>query len=348
MKLKRTNIKKSPEEEQQDNQIQKSSGGNETIKQYAWALHHFFPDTVPSQRLPDYLVYPTHIFSTAFERVIKVGLDGRFVIYWNPAITVQTVGLIGTGGVVNTTHYMDSGQPLPSNNCYITYSDTTPPLPSANIIVLGQSNNPPTTGPYYLRNLEKISASSNIQVASSAETAFNRLRLLSAYMEITYVGKDIDMAGFIKAGLNTLRYGSNFASDGSTLTQGTANLIDISLINTYPVYKVFKTDKTISLFYRITDDTLFNFGPYDSTIDFPYYLVSGESLTPGSSIFVRVVRTFEGVLKPSQNELCNPQTESTGIIGTKQHEVMSRMLKDLPPILAKDDYIGFKKQLFND
>lgn len=365
MKGRRSNNRKNNNKEvnaveDQNNNQQVVAEQKAPLQQYGWALHHFFPDTVPSQRLPDYLVYPTHVFTTAFERNITIRSDGRFVIYWNPAITCQYAGSSKPSLAKDWAHYADSGYivaPTANSLSYVVASDGTlpvgaplpvPVLSEQMVVKYAASSTIPDS--YFLRDFSKVSATAFAAVSTS-ETSFNRMRLLSAYLQISYTGKELDVSGLVKVGLNTLRAGNLFSSDAyNTPPVASANLsyVDINLVNTYPVYKVFKAEKTINVFYRIVDDTLFNFGPYDTSIDLPYYLVTGEGLPPGSTMFVRVVRTFEGVLKPSQNELCNPQTEASGIIGTKQHEVMSRMFKDLSPIISKEDYDMFKNNIFKE
>lgn len=345
------------EEEEDDNFGDSGQRGNkvDAIRQYGWALHHYFPDTVPSQRLPDYLSYPTHIFTTAFERTVIARTDGKFTIYWNPAITAQNAGrtITATEAAENWAHYADSGNSGTFNS--------TPTGGDLGTTAAGAQGYPGlmvnVAGEVYIRSLGVQDATtttfpkSGLASVTTAEASFNRLRLLSAYLEITYVGKEQDISGYIRAGMNTIRRGTKFVTAvAGSISENTADtyaISKISLLNNYPVYRVFKTEKTIRLFYRITDESLFNFGPYDSSIDFPYYLVLGEGLPSGSQFFVRVVRTFEGVLKPSFNELCNPMTETSGLIGAKQHEVISRMFKDLAPIVSKDEYENYRDRIFS-
>lgn len=352
-KSRRNNNNQEDENDNNSGNQQVMSQERAPLQKYGWALHHFFPDTVPSQRLPDYLVYPTHVFTSALERSVTVRTDGRFVIYWNPALTCQYAGLSKPTAAKDYCHYADSGYTATGGtniSSYITGAESTNAISDHLVVKYIATGTSPDA--YYLRDLARTTTANLIAPVTTSETSFNRLRLLSAYLQISYTGKELEVSGLIKVGLNTLRAGQFFAADSVNAMPATSvptqSFIDINLVNTYPVYKVFKADKTINVFYRIVDETLFNFGPYDTSIDLPYYLITGEGLPPGSNMFVRVVRTFEGVLKPSQNELCNPQTEASGIIGTKQHEVMSRMFKDLSPIISKEDYENFKSNIFKE
>jgi hypothetical protein len=331
--------------------------------------------------VPDYLVYPTHIFSSAFERSITVSGDQRILIYWNPAITCQNAGAASTTVINNTNcHYMDSASILSPTVGSTTQNIITQPflgsisqaaLTSTGILLSGgtlPTGSTLNSSAVYLKSINRIPQTGTgnnapyTQAPSAGESAFTRLRLLSAYLEISYVGSEQHQSGIFKCGMNTMRYGADFTNPGGVAASAMGGIaagapmtnlaasevaLDLASINTFPVYKAYKTDKTISLFYRITDDNLFGFGPYDSSIDFPYYIVSGEGMTPNTTVYVRVVRTFEGVLKPANNELCNPQAETSGVIGSKQYETLAKMLRDFPPIIDKESYGNLKNKIIH-
>jgi hypothetical protein len=276
---------------------------------WGYLIHHYFPHFYPPQRFPDFFSFPTHVVSPRNEITVSA-VGGVFSLYWNPAITLQ-----------NLSQTAEPAAAAMLNHVNLLVSNT-----QTNHVVNGKFAAMSSWG------------STNRYWGFSSAKEFSRARLVSAYLELEYVGKPLDASGVIQVGMTLLPYGK----DISDLN------IEVNKIQDLPIYGSFRTDEKIVIFYRHADESHFSLGPYpaDSTTSFPVVIIHGAQV--GTATFkVTVVRSFEGILNSNMAGFLVKQKEESNPIGPSSIRQKYGSFK-MPEIMNYSEYSKKYDQLFRN
>ncbi|MEY2869128.1 MAG: hypothetical protein RIR01_1608 [Bacteroidota bacterium] len=294
------------------NEKEVRSKGEKMENKWGYLLHHFFPKHFSPKRFPEFLAFPTHINSLKTERIVSVAADGRIAIYFNPAVTTQSFNA-------------STPSSKTAFNTWLAYN-------GAESVVSGA-----TTGCVDITtNLFRPIGTDywpNYSAGFNNSSSYRRLRILSSYIEIEYIGKPLETGGLLKVGLTTLKYGN-------------IDAVSTTSFQNMPVYGSFKVGEKLLLMYRHLDELAYTMGPYDSnSISFPAYFIFGEGIPLGGSFKVSVVRTFEGIPGANIKELVNPlRIEHMGVGAL---DIKSKYgVFNIPPVLNANTHDEYYRYYF--
>lgn len=259
-------------------------------KQYAWAVSHLFPDIYQPQRFPDQYRFPTHIMTNKSQRTLTIPATKDFSIYFCPlADCFYNYQFNGSGEIYEglSTPWETSDQ---TSDAYISYADNN--SASTNIATSGKR--------VFVENTnEKFNNVLNWNYSSKGTASlkkFKKIRLIGAAIKITYTGKLEDMSGIVKVAMGVKGF----------TTPLTGEDINTEELHNFPEYRTFTLEDPIVCRYRMTHDDFTEFGPYTPYSTLPFYIIYGKGLQEGSTVFVEIVKHFEGVVIPEEEEFVSP------------------------------------------
>lgn len=270
------------------------------LEQYSWSLGHLYPDQFEPDRIPDQLQFPTHVFKTSFQRTIVIPSTKDFACYFSPATDCNY-------------QYRNNGTDQPyqnlnfslSDSALVSYADSDGHATNLGgetitvddeIIAKSVFVGPTSTSPAQ-RIFNKTKAWNYSWQGSDTLQHFKKIRLLGAFLKITYTGKHEDLSGIVHVGMGIKGFLSELKSEG----------LNFNEMMHLPEYRSMTLDAPLFCRYRLTSDELTEFGPYSPYNTIPYFIVYGVGLQEGSSIFIEVEQHFEGVIVSSFEELVNPK-----------------------------------------
>jgi len=257
-------------------------------KQYAWAISHLYPDIYQPQRYPDQYKFPTHIMTNKFQRTLTIPSTKDFAIYFNPmADCFYNYKLNALGQIYEglSTPWQTDGK---ISDAYISYADN--------------DSKPTNTGGkcvFVSSTSDKFSNVLNWNYAAEGTVSlkkFKKIRLIGAAIKITYTGKLEDLSGVVKAAMGIKGFTTPLSGED----------VNTEELHNFPEYRSFTLEKPFVCRYRLTHDDFTEFGPYTPYSSLPFYLIYGKGLQENSSIFVEVIKHFEGVVVPEEEEFVSP------------------------------------------
>lgn len=260
-------------------------------KQYAWAISHMYPDIYQPQRYPDQYKFPTHIMTNKFQRTLTIPTTKDFAIYFCPLADCfynYKFHLPGEMYEGLLTPWEKSNR---VSDSYISYADND----SKNTNIADTNSK----RVFVANTNEKFNDVLNWNYSSEGSTnlkKFKKIRLIGAAIRITYTGKAEDLSGIVKTSMGIKGFTAPL----------TAEDINTEELHNFPEYKSFTLEKPIVCRYRMNDDDFVDFGPYTPYSAIPFYIIYGKGLQEGSSVFVEVVKHFEGVVIPEEEEFVSP------------------------------------------
>lgn len=267
-------------------------------KQYAWAVSHLYPDIYQPQRFPDQYRFPTHIMTNKFQRTLTIPSTKDFAIYFCPiADCFYNYKFNGVGQIYESLAAPWQTTPVTPDelaeggisHAYISYADSD--SKSTSVATDGKKVFTDTT--------ENFANVINWNYSSEGTTSLNKfkkIRLIGAAIKITYTGKNEDMSGIVKASMGLKGFTTPLSSEG----------INTEELHNFPEYRSFTLEKPFVCRYRMTDDDFTEFGPYTPYSTLPFYIIYGKGLQEGSTVFVEVIKHFEGIVIPEQEEFVSP------------------------------------------
>lgn len=260
-------------------------------KQYAWAISHLYPDIYQPQRYPDQYRFPTHIMTNRFQRTLTVPATKDFAIYFCPlADCFYNYKFHAEGEVyegLNTPWETSAGV----SDAYISYADND--SKSTNV---ADSNSKRV---FVASSNEKFNNALNWNYSTQGSVSlkkFKKIRLIGAAIKITYTGKLEDLSGIVKTSMGVKGFTTPLSAED----------INTEELHNFPEYKSFTLDEPIICRYRMTHDDFTEFGPYTPYSSLPFYMIYGKGLQEGSSVFIEIIKHFEGVVIPEEEEFVSP------------------------------------------
>lgn len=259
-------------------------------KQYGWAISHLFPDIYQPQRFPDQYRFPTHIMTNKSQRTLTVPTSKDFAIYFCPMADCfynyqfNAVGQIYEG--LSTPWRAVDG----TSDAHISYADNnslnTNLTTSGKRVFVEGSN----------EKFNNVLSWNYSSMGTVSLKKFKKIRLIGAAIKITYTGKLEDMSGIVKVAMGIKGF----------TTPLTGEDINTEELHNFPEYKTFTLEAPIVCRYRMTHDDFTEFGPYTPYSSIPFYLIYGKGLQEGSTVFVEIIKHFEGVVIPEEEEFVSP------------------------------------------
>ena len=257
---------------------------NSRARRYAWAIAYLYPDIYSPIRLPDKYRLPTHIMTNKKQTTMTIGTSHDFAIYFSPLVDCfynyqfNAAGELYEGMTNNW-----------SNDAYVSYADNG-----------GSVTSGTSVGVKYVFNsnghFDNLSNWNNAIKGSTNLKKFRKVRLLGASIKITYTGKNDELSGIVKIAMGI---------KGFTTPLDTEEVTPEEMVN-FPEYKTLSLDKPIVCRYRLSDDDYTDFGPYTPYSTLPYYLIYGKGLQKDSTIFIEMIKHFEGVVVSDEDEFVSP------------------------------------------
>lgn len=261
------------------------------VKQYGWAISHMFPDIYTPQRFPDQYKFPTHIMTNKYQKTLTIPSTKDFAIYFSPVADCfynyqfHNPGEIYEG--LNVTW---------DDSSYISYADNDSKATNTNDgagkrVFTASAN-------------EKFANLSSWNFSSKGSTSlskFKKIRLIGAYIKVTYTGKLEDRSGLVKVAMGVKGFTSPLANEE----------IYTEELHNFPKYQTFNLEEPIICRYRLTMDDFSEFGPYTPYSTIPFYIIYGKGLQEGSSVYVEICKHFEGIVVPEEEEFVSPVRAST-------------------------------------
>jgi len=230
----------------------------------AWTLNYLYPEKFGGAKIPDPHPVPSNTTTLTTDRIIKPN-NKSALVYFSPLI--ETTAPYFFGYTVNTS--------LPAGNLsdYIVYAD---------------SNSAPI--PVDSKNILSLESWSYKQQPSLGKlSAYKRLRVVGACMEINVMDKVEDYSGIIETCMGIEVIGNGLKNDN----------IDTSRMCNHPNYRVFKTNEPIILKYRYNHEKYTAYGPYEPFSMVPFHLARFSSMSDTASIRIKTTIHIEGMLMPS-------------------------------------------------
>lgn len=316
-----------------------------------YLAHHFFPDSLPAVRYPDYLAFPTHIHNeTTSFTVTPVTREGvtSIVFYWSPSAPLlenpfaahadYVAGVAIAAGASTTPWFALSTRPV----CKTANVGPAPTTPDATTIGAAFEVGGGTTV-FFRPPIHAANRTTNWDIVRTGmQQGANvlRSRLLSAMMTITPVGKPLDQQG-------TLRIGSGLvsASAAPVLITGSNTLHSFSAnLSSTPIFGAFNASDAVVLQYRHVDESAYGLAPYPSTMQAPYYIGILEGLDPTNAFSITLERTFESIVNSNMTELTNPIKEAFNSEG--QHYIKENYYAlETSPLMTLREYEKKKRQV---
>lgn len=270
----------------------------ESLQQYQWSMGHLYPDIYEPVRFPDQYQFPTHVMRSPFQRTLTIPSTRDFAVYFAPVVDCFF-----------NYQYNGANQPYSnlnvnwSDSCYLSYADSNSERTDQKTLdkcVFSE-------GTKVFNNLDLWNYSKK---GSNSLQKFKKVRLIGAFLRITYTGKAEDKSGTVRVAMGVRNFTSPLANDGVSVED---------LIN-MPQFKTLTLDEPIVCRYRVTHDDFMDFGPYSPYVSVPYFLIYGKGLQEGSSVFVETIKYYEGVVIPEEEEFVSPTRANRN-----QHPLMSQM-----------------------
>lgn len=259
-------------------------------KQYGWAISHLYPDIYQPQRFPDQYKFPTHIMTNKSQRTLTIPSTKDFAIYFCPlADCFYNYKFNGEGEVyegLNTPWETSTGV----SHAYISYADND--SKATNVATSGKQLFVPNTN-------EKFNDLMSWNYATEGSVSlkkFKKIRLIGAAIKITYTGKLEDLSGIVKTAMGVKGFTTSLLAED----------INTEELHNFPEYRSFTLEEPIVCRYRMTHDDFAEFGPYTPYSTLPFYLIYGKGLQEGSSVFIEIIKHFEGVVIPEEEEFVSP------------------------------------------
>lgn len=123
-----------------------------------------------------------------------------------------------------------------------------------------------------------------------------KLRLISAFLKITYTGRQDQRRGIIRCsmGYKTFSSGLSIAA------------IDVNAFENYPIHEIHQiSDYPVLARYTNTEDEFLQYGPYTPYKSIPYFFIQGEGIESQSPFLIEVRRHVEIVVTPDVKALVN-------------------------------------------
>lgn len=272
---------------------------SESLEQYQWSLGHLYPDIYEPVRFPDQYQFPTHIMRSPFQRTLTIPSTRDFVVYFAPA--VDCFYNYQLNKPAQPYHNLNVNW---SEECYLSYADNN-----------SMRTDQATDNKCVFKNVtdgifNDLGSWNYSRMGSTSLGKFKKVRLIGAYLRITYTGKAEDKSGTVRVAMGVRNFTSSLSSDGVSVDD---------LIN-MPQFKTLTLDEPIVCRYRVTNDDFMDFGPYSPYISVPYFLIYGKGLQEGSSVFVETLKYYEGVVIPEEEEFVSPMRANRN-----QFPIMSQM-----------------------
>lgn len=265
----------------QKNQIQVA----ERMQQYQWSLGHLYPDIYEPVRFPDQYQFPTHLMRSPFQRTLTIPSTKDFAIYFSPLTDCYYNYQFGAAGQMYSNINVNWG-----NDVFISYADNgsarTDATTGKNVFDTANGKNDLFT------NLGNWNYTAK---GSDSLKKFKKIRLLAAYLKLTYTGKSDELSGTVRVAMGVRNFTTPFLNDQ----------INIDDLINMPQYQTFKLREPIICRYRVTNEDFMDFGPYSPYSSIPYFIIYGKGLQENSSVFVEIVKHYEGVVIPEEEEFAS-------------------------------------------
>lgn len=277
-----------------------NNASGDALQQYQWSMGHLYPDIYEPVRFPDQYQFPTHVMRSPFQRTLTIPSTRDFAVYFAPVVDCNFNYQFSQANEIysklNISWTPDVYISYADNNSVRTDQDTS-----------GRCVFAHADGPDLFNNLDKWNF---FKQGSDSLKKFKKIRLIGAYIRITYTGKAEDRSGTVRVAMGVRNFTTPLKNDQ-------VNVDD--LIN-MPQFKTLTLDEPIVCRYRVTNDDFMDFGPYSPYSSIPYFLIYGKGLQEGSSVFVETVKYYEGVVIPEEEEFVSPTRANRN-----QHPLMSQM-----------------------
>lgn len=293
--------------------LSRGTSVSEKMRQYQWSMGHLYPDMYEPVRFPDQYQFPTHIMRTPMQRTLTIPSTRDFAIYFSPITDCYYNYQFGSAGQMYSNINVNWG-----TDVFVSYADNnstkTDNVTGKN--VFDTANN---KGDLF-SNLGNwnyaVKGSDNLK-------KFKKIRLLAAYLKITYTGKAEDLSGTVRIAMGVRNFTTPLQNDQ----------INVDDLINMPQYKTLTLDKPIICRYRVSNEDFMDFGPYSPYSSIPYFMIYGKGLQEGSSIFVETVKHFEGVVVPEEEEfISSTRADRTQLSGINQ----MGFVKNIGPLGAID------------
>lgn len=315
-----------------------------------YLAHHFFPDSLPAVRYPDYLAFPTHIHNeTSSFTVTPVTREGftSIVFYWSPSAPLlenpftahadYVAGVAIAAQLSTTPWFALSTRPV----CKTANTGTSSSTPD-NVTIGAAFEVGVGSSVFFRPPIHAANRTTNwdiVRTGMQQGTNVLRSRLLSAMMTITPVGKPLDQQG-------TLRIGSGLVSANAApiLVTGSNTIHSFSAnLSSTPIFGAFNASDAVVLQYRHVDESAYGLAPYPSTTQAPYYIGILEGLDPTNSFTITLERTFESIVNSNMTELTNPIKEAFNSEG--QHYIKENYYAlETSPFMTLREYEKKKRE----
>jgi hypothetical protein len=263
----------------------------ERMKQYEWSMGHLYPDIYEPVRFPDQYQFPTHIMTSKFQRTLTIPVTRDFAVYFSPVTDCYYNYQFGSTGQYYSNINVNFG-----SDVFLSYADNNSSRTDAVTAVSGV-NKCVFDVPGNKNDLFANIGNWNYAVKGSTSLQkFKKIRLIGSFIRITYTGKAEDLSGTVRVAMGVRSFTTPFANDS----------INVDDLINMPQFKTLTLEKPIICRYRVTHDDFMDFGPYSPYSSLPYFLIYGKGLQEGSSVFVEVVKHYEGVVIPEEEEFVSP------------------------------------------
>lgn len=227
----------------------------------AWTLNYLFPEKYYGAKIPDNNNSPSNTTTIVMERNIRSSSNGYLGVF-SPVTE--------TCAVYNSSYAEQL--PVGEMSEYVVYADNdTGPLNVTSNIMDSLSS----------WNFKRYPSYNKL-------SAYKKLRVVGACLELSIVDKKTDCSGIIETGLYLQVIGNGLKQDNLNITK----------LSNYLDYKTFSTDKEVILKYRYNNEKYISYGPYDPFSTIPIHIVKVSGLSPSASVKIKTIIHLEGLLMP--------------------------------------------------
>ena len=243
-----------------------NDGHHKIIKMHenAWTLSYLFPDVYGGAKIPDEHQLPSNTTTLTMDRTVK-SYEGHYIGVFSPVIET-------------CASYFDEStrgeMPTGNLNDYIVYADNNGG--GLNVDTDSTLNSLSTWNYKQGPTLNRLSA-------------YRKLRVVGACMEIMVRDRATDYAGIIETCGGYEVIGNGFKNDSVRLDK----------LQNHIGYRNYKTNEHVIIKYKYTNEKYTKYGPYEPFTTVPFYIVKISGMSPGASVNIKTTIHIEGVLMPS-------------------------------------------------
>ena len=240
---------------------------NDLIKRHenAWTLSYLFPEMYAGGKIPEEHPAPSNTTALTMDRTV-LSYQGNYIGVFSPVVE--------TCAPYFGTYQANGSLPVGNLDHYVVYADN-------NGAALNMDNN------NILASLNTWNYKQGPYI--SRLSAYRRLRVVGASMEIIVNDRATDYTGIIETCTGFEVIGNGFKNDS----------IDATKLQNYVDYRTYKTNKHVIVKYRYTNEKYTRYGPYEPFSTVPFYLVKISGMSPTASVTIKTIVHVEGVLMPS-------------------------------------------------